>query len=432
MSKEPSKRVSKRRKQQEQQEQAHELALRNYKQAKGVIASPCECGATSQATCRCDMFALPDFSDFSDFSDFPELAEAPHAVSERDLEDTEDDLEEAFLDASREEEDLDDIPKLPPLTIRQSIVSGWKGETMDLRLLTLARNALDIHDMKMFMGVVSQFKKYSELDENPYYDFLLEVIDTGEVDFVRVLLNELTIKDHLSWLSLQIIHHAYSTKNFDMVSFVIQYISDVYRMESSEISMLTILDSLKYFIRDEIDLSQEFYRKLAHFVLELEIQLERQLEDKKVSLDELYGEQEQDEKEELPLPSEMELPRNLTIDPRGMIRPVTERLGPVRPITERLGPVQQVNPGPSRIRVSLGQAEPTIRFVREPSQLPHTTQPRQQGDVVIPRAPFRPMLVNGSAPARALISSRFGKKTRNPRKTKKRGKKSKNHRLSRK
>jgi hypothetical protein len=421
MSNAPSKRVSKRRKQQEQQkrqEQAHELALRNYKQAKGVIASPCECGATSQATCRCDMF---------DFPDFPELDEAPNAVSERDLEDAfqdyllKDDLEDAFRDASLEAED--DIPELPPLTIRQSIVDGWKGETMDLGLLTMARNALERHDMNMFMGVVSQFKKYSELDENPYYDFLLEVIDTGEVDFVRVLLNEITIKDELSWLYLQIIHHAYSTKNFDMVSFVIQYISD--RMES-EISMLTILDRLKYFVRDEIDLSQEFYIKLSHFVLELERQLERKIEDKKVSLDELYEDpedtQEQDEKEELPLPSEMELPRNLTIDPRGMIRPVTERLEPVRP-------VQVVNPG--RIRVSLGQAEPsrpTIRFVREPRQLPHTTQ---QGDVVMPRAPFRPTLVNGAVPqAPARIASRYGKKTRGPRKTK-RTKKTK-HGLSRK
>jgi hypothetical protein len=213
-----------------------------------------------------------------------------------------------------------------------------------------------------------------------------------------------------SYLYSLIINHAYDTKNIDMVSFLLQYLSELLTRNGYVSNMLTLLDQFKSDMKPD---STRFHKNLVAFIDDLYMTLL----DKNVSYDDLYGEPEQeaqqaqeDEKEDLFLrvPSEMELPRNLALDPSGMIRPrPVSNAEPVRPV--------QVNPG--RILVSMGQQDvqatprPMIRF--EPrNQRNQTPLLAAQADVVMSRAPFRPMVVNGIAPpAPVRIASRFGKKS---------------------
>jgi hypothetical protein len=358
---------------------------------------PCECGATFQGMCICDF--LPDL---------PQLPEFNKPISklepDRDLEDAfrdSGDLEDAF----REDDEME-------AAFRNAVYVPIQRDQMDPQLLMSARRALESINKNEFKIVVSRFdnKKYNYLEYNPYFDFLLEVISTGKVEFVSILLKEMVEHtNEYSYLYSLIINHAYDTKNIDMVSFLLQYLSELLTRNGYVSNMLTLLDQFK---SDMIPDSTRFYKNLVTFVDDLYMTLL----DKNVSYDDLYGEPEQeeqqaqdDEKEDLFLrvPSEMELPRNLALDPSGMIRPRPE---PVRPV--------QANPG--RIRVSIGQQ--AVQAVQAAPRPMIRFEPRNQinqADVVMPRAPFRPMLVNGIAPpAPVRIASRFGKKSRKGIKTK--------------
>ena len=171
----------------------------------------------------------------------------------------------------------------------------------------------------------------------------------------------------------------------------------------------------------ELDLENTF-RDAAS---ESEIQTERNLEDafldttqldKNVSFDELYRGQEeaQDEKDDLLLPFQMELPRQLRVDPSGLLRPVSRQ----QHYAMLHEPTPPLRVNTDRTRQHYAMREPTRPIIRFETT-PRLVQPIQ-GDVVMTRDAFRrPMLINGANhPVRVRIASGLGKKIRKTKKVK--------------
>ena len=176
--------------------------------------------------------------------------------------------------------------------------------------------------------------------------------------------------------------------------------------------------------QSELDLEDAF-RDAVSVVSKSELQTKRNLEnafldatqpDQNVSFDELYRgpEEAQDEKDDLLLPFQIELPRQLRVDPSGLLRPLSRQ----QHYAMLHEPTPPLRVNHDRIRQHYAMREPTRPIIRFETT-PRLVQPIQ-GDVVMTRDAFRrPMLINGAnPPVRVRIASGLGKKIRKTKKVK--------------